>query len=316
MWRVCDLMLFIRIVCSVLVSITVISSAISYGQGRRIQPGDRLTITVLDREDLTRTVVVRPDGTIQYPFMGSEDLNGFTLNRLRTIITLQLTRSLGSPPQAVDVLWAEDAFLDQIRVSVLGQVFSPGVIRVEQEAGIQGAITAAGGLLPIARQDDIKLRRLTNQGKAVLDVNLARFLETGDLSYLPDLEAGDIIVVPGGEISSLVSIEGGVNSPGQYPVLPGAKVYDMIIQAGGFSDGARKHDVLLLKPSRRNDVKRKFTINISELLRTGQEPLSPPVEPGDLIVVRKRFFTASRIVAISGVGSVLSILTLVLYRRY
>ncbi len=314
MWRVGDLMLFIRIVCSVLVSITVISSAISYGQGRQIQSGDRLTITVLDREDLTRTVVVRPDGTIQYPFMGSEDLNGFSLNRLRTVITLQLTRSLGSPPQAVDVLWAEDAFLDQIKVSVLGQVFSPGVIRVEQEAGIQGAITAAGGLLPIARQDGIKLRRLTNQGQAVLDVNLTRFLETGDLSYLPDLEDGDIIVVPGGE-TSLVSIEGGVNSPGQYPVLPGAKVYDMIIQAGGFSDGARKHDVLLLKPSGRNDVKRKFTINISDLLRTGQEPLSPPVEPGDLIVVRKRFFTASRIVAISGVGSVLSILTLVLYRR-
>jgi polysaccharide export outer membrane protein len=307
-------MLFIRIVCSVLVSITVISSAISYGQGRQIQSGDRLTITVLDREDLTRTVVVRPDGTIQYPFMGSEDLNGFSLNRLRTVITLQLTRSLGSPPQAVDVLWAEDAFLDQIKVSVLGQVFSPGVIRVEQEAGIQGAITAAGGLLPIARQDGIKLRRLTNQGQAVLDVNLTRFLETGDLSYLPDLEDGDIIVVPGGE-TSLVSIEGGVNSPGQYPVLPGAKVYDMIIQAGGFSDGARKHDVLLLKPSGRNDVKRKFTINISDLLRTGQEPLSPPVEPGDLIVVRKRFLTASRIVAISGVGSVLSILTLVLYRR-
>ncbi len=314
MWRVGDLMLFIRIVCSVLVSITVISSAISYGQGRQIQSGDRLTITVLDREDLTRTVVVRPDGTIQYPFMGSEDLNGFSLNRLRTVITLQLTRSLGSPPQAVDVLWAEDPFLDQIKVSVLGQVFSPGVIRVEQEAGIQGAITAAGGLLPIARQDGIKLRRLTNQGQAVLDVNLTRFLETGDLSYLPDLEDGDIIVVPGGE-TSLVSIEGGVNSPGQYPVLPGAKVYDMIIQAGGFSDGARKHDVLLLKPSGRNDVKRKFTINISDLLRTGQEPLSPPVEPGDLIVVRKRFFTASRIVAISGVGSVLSILTLVLYRR-
>ena len=314
MWRVGDLMLFIRIVCSVLVSITVISSAISYGQGRQIQSGDRLTITVLDREDLTRTVVVRPDGTIQYPFMGSEDLNGFSLNRLRTVITLQLTRSLGSPPQAVDVLWAEDAFLDQIKVSVLGQVFSPGVIRVEQEAGIQGAITAAGGLLPIARQDGIKLRRLTNQGQAVLDVNLTRFLETGDLSYLPDLEGGDIIVVPGGE-TSLVSIEGGVNSPGQYPVLPGAKVYDMIIQAGGFSDGARKHDVLLLKPSGRNDVKRKFTINISDLLRIGQEPLSPPVEPGDLIVVRKQFFTASRIVAISGVGSVLSILTLVLYRR-
>ena len=315
MWRVGDPMLFIRIVCSVLVSITVISSATSYGQGRRIQLGDRLTITVLDREDLTRTVVVRPDGTIQYPFMGSEDLNGFTLNRLRTIITLQLTRSLGSPPQAVDVLWAEDAFLDQIKISVLGQVFSPGVIRVEQEAGIQGAITAAGGLLPIARQGDIKLRRLTNQGQVVLDVNLARFLETGDLSYLPNLEDGDIIVVPGGEVSSLVSIEGGVNSPGQYPVLPGAKVYDMIIQAGGFSDGARKHDVLLLKPSGRNDVKRKFTINISDLLRIGQEPLSPPVEPGDLIVVRKRFFTVSRIVAISGAGSLLSILTLVLYRR-
>jgi polysaccharide export outer membrane protein len=308
-------MSFIRIVYSVLVALTVMASPASYGQERRIQPGDRLTITVLDREDLTRTVIVRRDGTIQYPFMGSEDVNGYTLTRLRTIITLQLTRSLGSPPQAVNVLWSEDTFIDQIQVSVLGQVASPGVIRVEEESGIQGAITAAGGLLPIARQDGIKLRRLTNQGLAVLDVDLARFLETGDLSYLPAIEDGDIIIVPGGEVSSLVSIEGGVNTPGQYPVLPGAKVYDMIIQAGGFSDDARKHDVRLLKPSGRNDVKKEYLVDISKLLRTGQEPLSPPVESGDLIVVRKRFFTASRLVAISGVGSVLSIITLFVFRR-
>ena len=308
-------MSFIRLVYSVLVALTVMASPASYGQERRIQPGDRLTITVLDREDLTRTVIVRPDGTIQYPFIGSEDINGYTLTRLRTIITLQLTRSLGSPPQAVDVLWSEDTFIDQIQVSVLGQVASPGVIRVEEESGIQGAITAAGGLLPIARQDGIKLRRLTNQGLAVLDVDLARFLETGDLSYLPAIKDGDIIIVPGGEVSSLVSIEGGVNTPGQYPVLPGAKVYDMIIQAGGFSDDARKHDVRLLKPSGRNDVKKEYLVDISQLLRTGQEPLSPPVEPGDLIVVRKRFFTASRLVAISGVGSVISIITLFVLRR-
>ena len=62
--------------------------------------------------------------------------------------------------------------------------------------------------------------------------------------------------------------------------------------------------------------KREFTINISEWLLTGKEPLSPPVEPGDLIVVRKRFFTARNLMAISGFSSVLSIVMLVLYGQY
>lgn len=308
-------MLFKRFLCSFLIVTTIISSTNITGQERRIQPGDRLAITVLDREDLTRMVVVQPDGTIQYPFMGAENITGFTLNRLRTILTLQLTRSLGSPPQAVDVLWAEEAFIDQIKISVLGQVGAPGVVRIEEEAGIQGAITAAGNLLPIARQDGIKLHRLTNQGMAVLDVDLTRFLETGDITYLPPLQEGDVLVVPGGAVSSMVSIEGGVVTPGQYPLLPGAGVYDMIIQAGGFSDDARMHDVRLLKPSGRNDVKREYIVDIADLLRTGKDPASPPVEPGDLIFVRKRFFTVNRLVAITGVGSILSVVTLIVLRR-
>ncbi|HCQ05168.1 MAG TPA: hypothetical protein DIT99_32915, partial [Candidatus Latescibacteria bacterium] len=80
-------------------------------------------------------------------------------------------------------------------------------------------------------------------------------------------------------------------------------------------DDARKHDVRLLKPSGRNEIKREYIVNISEWLRTGKEPLSPPVEPGDLIVVRKRFFTASRIVALTGFTSIFSILYLFVYRR-
>jgi protein involved in polysaccharide export with SLBB domain len=280
--------------------------AAAYGQERRIQPGDRITITVLDREDLTRTVVVRPDGTVQYPFIGSENLTGFTLDQLRAIITIQLTRSLGRPPQAVDVLWAEDTVIDQFSVAVLGQVVTPGIVTVERNAGLQGALQNAGGVLPGARRNDIKLHRVTSEGTVVIPVDLERFLESGDLGYLPDLQDGDVIVVPGGTLSTAARVLGGVETPGAYQIPAGATVFDMILQAGGFTDDARMDKVRLIKPS--TGVTEEYTIDMAEFFRTGQRPASPPVEPGDTIIVQKRLLTYRRVFdGIRDVASILSI---------
>lgn len=280
----------------------------SLAQERRIRPGDRLTITVLGREDLTRTAVVRQDGSLQYPFLSSDPVTGFTLDQLRTIVLIQLTRSLGSPPQAVDVLWAEDATGDggQIKLSVLGQVKSPGVVLTRAEGGIQGAIQAAGGLLLGARQSDIKLHRMNVDGIVAIPVDLERFLESGDISYLPALMDGDVLVIPGGTLSTAVRVLGAVTTPGLYQISAGATVFDLILQAGGLTDQARTDKIRLVKPG--TDVSAEYAVNIAEFLKTGQKPSSPPVEPGDIIVVPKRLVTYGGVVGVvRDVSTVLSL---------
>lgn len=291
-----------------LICLVCIGNGYGHAQERRVRPGDRLTVTVVGREDLNRTVVVRADGTIQYPFLGSETISGFTLDQLRTLILIQLTRSLGSPPQAVDVIWSEEAAIEEIKISVLGQVAAPGVVLMDGQAGIQGALKEAGDLLPGARRNDIKLHRTTSDGVIVIPVDLERFLESGDASYLPPLQEGDVLVVPGGTLSTAVRVIGAVTSPGLYQAPAGATVFDMVLQAGGFADNARTDNIRLIKPN--TGVSEEYKVNIGAFFRTGQKPASPPVEAGDVIIVPKRLISYRSILdGIQDIGSVLTIIS-------
>jgi protein involved in polysaccharide export with SLBB domain len=243
--------------------------------------------------------------------MGQENLIGFTLDQLRTLLIIQLTSNLGNPPTGIDVLWTEEVALNQISVSVLGQVVEPGVIRLEEKAGIQGAVQVAGGFLPGARQKDIKLHRTTDEGVMIIPVDMDRFLESGDLTYLPALHDGDVIVVPGGTLSTAARVLGGVENPGAYQIPAGATVFDMILQAGGFQDDARSDNIRLIRSSQNRPE--EYTIDIASFFRTGQRPASPPVEPGDVIIVQKRLITYRRVFdLLRDVGGVLTVLSFII----
>ena len=267
-------------------------------QERRIQPGDRIQITVFGSESLeslSRSLLVRPDGTIQYPFLSEEDITGFSLFELRLLVGTTLNQYLDADIQAVDIVWEEKQGNisgesgEEATVSVLGQVVTPGEYTVPGSAGLQGAITAAGGPLPGALENSIRIHRATGEGHTEIPVNLESFYETGDLRYIPPLREGDVIVIPGGTATTAVRIVGAVANPGNYQPLPGSKVFDMIVQAGGFSEDARSDLVRLVKPS--IDVAEDYTIDIEQFLESGQEPDSPPVAPGDIIIVPKKLIT-------------------------
>ena len=277
-------------------------------QERRIQPGDRIQITVFGSESLeslSRSLLVRPDGTIQYPFLSEEDITGFSLFELRLLVGTTLNQYFAGDIQAVDIVWADIQAVDivweekqgnisgesgeEATVSVLGQVVMPGEYTVPGSAGLQGAITAAGGPLPGALENSIRIHRATGEGHTEIPVNLESFYETGDLRYIPPLREGDVIVIPGGTATTAVRIVGAVANPGNYQPLPGSKVFDMIVQAGGFSENARSDLVRLVKPS--IDVAEDYTIDIEQFLESGLEPDSPPVAPGDIIIVPKKLIT-------------------------
>ncbi|MEE2709736.1 MAG: SLBB domain-containing protein [Gemmatimonadota bacterium] len=285
-------------------------------QERRIQPGDHIQIMVfgddgdqsLSRslqvrpvESLSRSLQVRPDGTIQYPFLSEEKITGFSLFELRLLVRTTLNQYLDAGIRAVDIAWEDGNAVgnisgDEATVSVLGQVVAPGEYTVPGRAGLQGALTAAGGPLPGALQRSIRIHRVTGEGHTEILVNLQSFYETGDLRYIPSLQEGDVVVVPGGTASSAVSVVGAVVNPGSYQPLPGSKIFDVIVQAGGFSEDARSDLVRLIKPGK--GVSEDYTIDIKEFLESGQEPDNPPVSPGDIIMVPKRFISYGSVMGV------------------
>ena len=299
-------MTYFRVVSILCVMVIFSGLEISHAQERRIQPGDRLQITVIGRSDLTRTVPVRPDGTISFPFLGEENIIGFSLQELRILITARLRRNLDEQVSAIDIVFTVTG--QENNVTVLGQVGQPGIFTIDSNAGLQGAITAAGGVLPGALQSAIKVHRVTDEGPTEILVDLDRFYETGDLRYLPPIQEGDIIIVPGGTIATAIRVLGAVENPGNYQPVPGATVFDMILEAGGFTEDARTNKIRLVKPS--TGVSEDYALNISEFFQTGKEPESPPVEPGDVIIVHKRIISyRSTLDGLRDIASVLSLFT-------
>ena len=63
---------------------------LSSAQGYAVRDGDTLLIEVAEDPDLNRRVLVTPDGTITFPFAGSVDARGRTVEQIRQEITAGL----------------------------------------------------------------------------------------------------------------------------------------------------------------------------------------------------------------------------------
>lgn len=283
-----------RLVCLMLLIVMFGERTPGYAQERQIRPGDILQITIISRPDLSRTVTVRTDGTIPYPFIGTERVVGLSLTQLRLLLISRLSQNLGGERLTVDVAWGETkAKGEEVSVTVLGLVSAPGVFSVSAQSGIQGAINAAGGTKIGAKRREIKLRRTTEDGLVEVIVDFDKFLETGDLGYIPPLQDGDIIIVPGGLTAGGVRVLGAVEKPGLYEPTSGSTVVDMVAQAGGVTKSARTGNVRLVRPSA--GQAEEYTINLSDYLKTGKQTDSPVVEPGDLIIVPTKLISYERV---------------------
>ena len=90
---------------------------------------------------------------------------------------------------------AEDELL--IKVNIWGFVKLPGQYLVPSDTDLISLISYAGGPLEQARINKVKLIRTmgTNSGERVIEVNVKKFLETGDMSLNPQLMPNDTIIV-------------------------------------------------------------------------------------------------------------------------
>lgn len=117
----------------------------------RIGPNDALFITVWDHPELTapggsqqtnvaNARVVRDDGTLFYPFIGSVKVAGMTLEELREVITGKLARFIESPQVDINVMEYNSQ-----KIIVSGAFTSPGSLAVNaQRMTLTQAVGLAG----------------------------------------------------------------------------------------------------------------------------------------------------------------------------
>jgi len=161
-----------------------------------IGPEDVLDVVVWRNQDLSRTVVVRPDGMISIPLIGDVEAKGVTANQLAERLAARLKDFKESPSVTVTV-----KEVNSYNVYVLGEVTKPGKYQLKSHTTVLQAIAMAGGFTIYASKNKMQVvRNISNGDGRPHEIRIpARYDDlvsgNGDVGNFI-LKAADIVVVP------------------------------------------------------------------------------------------------------------------------
>jgi polysaccharide biosynthesis/export protein len=127
--------------------------------GYVIGPDDVLVVNVWKEPDLSRSVVVRPDGKITLPLLKDMDASGSTPEELQSRIEKGLADFVSKPSVTVIVQEAKSH-----KFNILGQVLKPGTYILTGPMTVLDAIALAGGLREWAKAKSIYILRVSPDG--------------------------------------------------------------------------------------------------------------------------------------------------------
>ena len=173
-------------------------------QGYTLHAGDTLRVEVLEDTSLNRSVLVLPDGTINFPQAGSIPAAGRSLATVQASLTAALAPNFANTPNVfvtVDRLapviprqGGVAAPAPGISIYAMGEVAKPGRLEATPGMTLLQALAQAGGFTRFAAQKRVELHR-TDVKTGTETVYRFNYYG-GGISGSTPLQAGDVIVVP------------------------------------------------------------------------------------------------------------------------
>jgi polysaccharide export outer membrane protein len=204
--RLSALMMGVLVVLGVLATVMPVASATAAEKGRkvgpasgallkppdyRIGPGDVLEVSIWKDPDLTRQVVVLPDGRIDFPLVGHFVAMGRTTRELKAEMETKLARYIPDPILTVIVQQAVS-----MRIYVIGKVNRPGHFLLSGNLNVMQALAMAGGLNTFAKANDIQIFREKGKHTVVYPFAYEKVSDGKHMEQNIVLQRGDVIVVP------------------------------------------------------------------------------------------------------------------------
>lgn len=156
-----------------------------------IQPNDVLEIFVWKEPELSRKVLVRPDGRISFPLAQDFQAAGLTPEELTRRVEGLLKDYLEAPMVTVIV--------DQIqhyRIYVTGNVHNPGSFSMEEPITVLQALSLAGSFGDFADTSKVQVVRVVDGENQFIRFNYKEFIEGKNTDQNIQLQSGDVVVVP------------------------------------------------------------------------------------------------------------------------
>lgn len=170
-----------------------LGATISHAQGTEyiINKGDQLLVTVWGYSEFTTTQTVKDNGMLGMPLLGDIKAAGITIDEFRSSLQKKLAEYVqGEIKITVSVLSSVGQ-----RVTILGAVTRPDNYPVSTELNLLELISMAGGSLPDARLNRVKIFH-KNKQQPPTEVDLESYLDKSDVENIPKVLAGDIVFVP------------------------------------------------------------------------------------------------------------------------
>jgi polysaccharide export outer membrane protein len=154
-------------------------------------PGDVFEVTVYDEPAMSKPYKVAPNGTIDFPLIGTLEVEGKEPQEIADMIKTQLRDKQILKSPSVSVLVKE---VNSKKFAVFGQVQKPGQFPMAEGVTVTMAISLAGGFTAIADKDRVTLNRKVGREKVVRVVFSVAAITEGKLRDIP-LQSGDTLYV-------------------------------------------------------------------------------------------------------------------------
>ncbi|HDD45359.1 MAG TPA: hypothetical protein ENG63_10960 [Candidatus Desulfofervidus auxilii] len=155
-----------------------------------IAPEDVIEVNVWKEPDISRVVLVRPDGKISLPLIGDIQAQGKTPANLAKDLEKAFSQYLENPVVTVIIQQINGA-----KFYVLGRVNQPGAYPLRSEITLLQAIAIAGGFAEWAKKSGVIILRKTGKGDERIVVNIEKIIK-GKGAMDIKLQPGDRIIVP------------------------------------------------------------------------------------------------------------------------
>lgn len=242
-----------------------------------IGPEDVIQVIVWGNDQLTKSLVVRPDGNISFPLLNDIPAAGLTAMELQRLIVDRLTRYMEAPSVTVIV-----ATVNSFKVYVKGEVKNPGLHSLKQETTLLEFMTMVGGATDSA---DLGKAYLLRKGEK-LDIDFYALLAEGNVGKNVALVPGDFIFVPD-NFNSRIVVTGEVQQPQIVPYREGLTVMDVLLRAGGFTKFAARNRTKIIR--RNGDSQQEIRVRLKDF-NEGKIEENILLAPGDTVIVPQSLF--------------------------
>ncbi len=165
----------------------IVLSGYSQIQEYVLQPGDVISIHVVEHPEFSGRHKIRPDGRINYPVVGEVDVSSLTCAQLVKIMQGKLSSYVNNPVVSVSI----EAYYAN-KIFVIGDVQRSGEYQIYEPIELIKAIAMCGGL----RNKRVKIIKIIRADGSVVDVQTKSLLAGEGERYL--LYPGDTMYVPEG----------------------------------------------------------------------------------------------------------------------